>query len=117
MLYRPDVRELLGHPACIVGLVADEVGVAAAAPVSVRVICAVALAVPDGTFLGVSPAVVEIVKVAVTVVSLTTPISLTVTPAPDTVTAGVPVRPLPVRVTETMVPRAPVAGLMPDRPP
>jgi hypothetical protein len=75
-----------------------------------------AFVVPFGvttvTFLEPSAAVAEIVKVATTVVSLTTPIALTVTPAPDTLIADVPVRPLPVRVTGTLVPRTPVLGLI-----
>jgi hypothetical protein len=77
-----------------------------------------AFVVPFGvttvTFLELSAAVAEIVKVATTVVSLTTPMPLTVTlpAAPDTLIADAPVRPLPVRVTETLVPRTPVLGLM-----
>jgi hypothetical protein len=72
------------------------------------------LLVPPGavtvTVLGVSPAVAVIVKFAVTVASFTTVTPLTVTPAPDTVTAVAPVKPVPVRVTGTTVPRAPVVG-------
>jgi hypothetical protein len=47
----------------------------------------------------------EIVKVAVTVVELTTVTLLTLTPVPDTVTADVPVRLVPLSVTATTVPR------------
>lgn len=50
-------------------------------------------------------AVPEIVKVAVTVVELTTVMLLTLMPVPDTVTADVPVKLVPLSVTGTTVPR------------
>jgi hypothetical protein len=62
------------------------------------------------TFLAVSPAVPEIVNVAVTVVGLTTLTALTVTPVPDTFTAVTPDRFVPVRVTGTLVFRPPELG-------
>jgi hypothetical protein len=68
------------------------------------------------TFLAVSAAVGEMVKVAVTVVSLTTAMPLTVMPPPDTLTAVAPVRLMPVRVTDSLVPRAPVFGATEYRP-
>ena len=77
-----------------------------AGPTTVNV---TAVLVPAGvvavTFLALRVAPVVMVKFAVTVVSFTT-----VTPEPDTVTAVVPVRWVPVRVTGTVVPRAPEAG-------
>jgi hypothetical protein len=51
------------------------------------------------TFLAPAAAAGAIVKVAVTVVSLTNVMLLTVTFVPDTLTAVVPVSPVPVRVT------------------
>src|SRR6266481_9755026 len=71
------------------------------------------LLVPPGvvtlTVLAPSAAVAVMVKVAVTVVALDV-MPLTVTPAPDTLTAVAPVRFVPVSVTGTEVPRAPVVG-------
>lgn len=49
-----------------------------------------------------SVAVGAITKVAVTVVSFTTVNWVTVTPLPDTFTAVVPIRPMPVRVTAVL---------------
>jgi len=73
-----------------------------------------ALVTPAGvvtvTFLAPVAAPVVMVKVAVTVVSFTALKALTVTPPPDTVTAVAPVRPTPVMVTGTAVPRTPVLG-------
>jgi hypothetical protein len=67
------------------------------------------LLVPPGvvtlTVLVETVAVPEIVKVAVTVVELTTVMLLTLMPVPDTVTADVPVRLVPLSVTGTSVPR------------
>lgn len=67
------------------------------------------LLVPPGvvtlTVLVEIVAVPEIVKIAVTVVELTTVMLLTPMPVPDTVTADVPVRLLPLSVTGTTVPR------------
>ena len=72
------------------------------------------LVVPPGavtlTFLTPSPAVAEIVKIAVTVVSFTTARLLMVTPFPDTLIALAPVSPLPVIVTGTLSPSFPVLG-------
>jgi hypothetical protein len=62
------------------------------------------------TVLAPNPALAEIAKLAVTVVSFTTVIPLIVTPPPDTVIAVVPVRPVPVRVTGMVAPRVPVFG-------
>ena len=71
-------------------------------------------AVPPGvvtlTVLAPVAAAAVIVKVAVTEVPLTTIMLLAVTPVRDTVTAVVPVRFVPVRVTGTAVPWAPDAG-------
>ena len=70
--------------------------------------------VPSGvvtlTFLPLVVAVAAMLKVASTVVLLTTPMPVTVMPAPDTLTADVPVRFVPVRVTFTVVPRCPEFG-------
>src|SRR5579863_1296776 len=58
------------------------------------------------------PAVGATVKVAVMVVSFTTVKLLTVTPLPLTAALVAPVKPIPVMVTATLVPRAPEVGLM-----
>jgi hypothetical protein len=72
------------------------------------------LLVPPGvvtlTVLADTVAVPEIVNVAVTVVALTTVTLLTVMPVPDTFTADVPVRFVPVKVTGTATPRPELAG-------
>jgi len=82
------------------------------APVTVNV---TVLVVPPGvttaTVLAPSPAPLAMVKFAVTCVSSTTVKPDTVTP-PDTFTAVAPVRPVPVRDTGTVAPRAPEVGLM-----
>jgi hypothetical protein len=74
------------------------------------------LLVPPGvvtlTVLAVAPAVPDIVNVAVTLVSFTTLTPLTVMPLPETVIAEVSLRPVPVRVTATTLPRRAVAGLI-----
>ena len=65
-------------------------------------------------FLIETVAVVEIARLAVTVVELTT-VRLPATretPAPRPFTAVVPVRLAPVKVTGTVVPRSPVLGLI-----
>jgi len=71
------------------------------------------LLVPAGvvtlTVLAERVAVFEIVKVVVTVVELTVK-APTVIPVPDTFTDVAPVRFVPVKVTGTMVPRAPDVG-------
>jgi len=64
------------------------------------------------TVLAPSVAPAVIASVAVTVVSFTTVIALAVTPVPETVTAVVPVKRRPLRVTGTLVPRTPVTGLI-----
>jgi hypothetical protein len=66
------------------------------------------------TFLAPSPADVEIAKLAVIVVSLTTVKSLTVNPEPLTATLVAPSSPFPVRVTGTFVLRTPLEGVMED---
>lgn len=78
----------------------------------------IVLVVPIGVvrpmFLIETVAVVEIARLAVTVVELTT-VRLPVTretPPPRPVTAVVPVRLVPVKVTGTVVPRSPVSGLI-----
>jgi hypothetical protein len=63
------------------------------------------------TLLAFAPALAAIVKLAVSVVLLTTVRLLTVTPAPDTITAVAPDRFVPVSVTATAVPRKPLLGL------
>ena len=72
------------------------------------------LLVPPGvvtlTVLADTVAPPEIVKRAVTVVALTTVTLLTVIPVPDTFTADVPVRFVPVKVTGTATPRPELAG-------
>ena len=73
------------------------------------------LLVPAGvvtlTVLAERVAVFEIVKVVVTVVEVTVK-APTVIPVPDTFTADAPVRFVPVKVTETGVPRAPDEGAL-----
>ncbi len=96
------------------GVTAVNVGVGGASTVNVTV-----LLVPPGvvvmlTVLEPVVAEVEIVNVAVTVVSFTTVRLLEVTPEPDTVIAVAPVRPVPVRVTGTLVPRTPELGAIVD---
>lgn len=90
----------------VVGLIEASVG-----PVTVN---GTVLLVPPGpvtvTVLAPSVAPAVIVKVAVTEVSLATLMALAVTPVPEMVTPVVPARPLPVRVTVSLVPLAPVLG-------
>jgi hypothetical protein len=90
---------------------AIEVNVGAGGTVTVKV---TALLVPPGavtvTFLAVAPANALITKFAVTWLSFTTVMVLTVMPPPDTLIAVVPVRPLPKRLTATVVPRLPETG-------
>ena len=62
------------------------------------------------TVLAPVPAVAEIVKVAVIVVAFTLVKLLTVTPVPETVKPVAAPRLVPVMVTATAVPRAPVFG-------
>jgi len=73
------------------------------------------LLVPPGlltrTDLAVAAAVVDMAKVAVTVVELTTVTPLMVMPPPVTsITVPAGVKLVPVRVTDTLVPRAPDVG-------
>src|SRR5215469_10462747 len=74
------------------------------------------LLVPPGVvrprFLTPSGAALEIFRVAVTVVGETTVRFVTGINAPIPVTAKVPVRLVPVKVTVTLVPRAPEVGLI-----
>ena len=77
-----------------------------------------ALVTPSGvvtvTFLAVRPVDAVTVKIAVTVVSFTTVKELAVTPAPpETLIDVAPARPVPLIVTGTLVPFAPVAGVIP----
>jgi hypothetical protein len=76
---------------------------------------ATVLLVPPGlmvtvTVLAPSAAPTVIAQFALTVVAVELPVMLQVTPAPDTVTAVAPVKPVPDRVTGTAVPRAPEVG-------
>jgi hypothetical protein len=76
---------------------------------------ATVLLVPPGlvvtvTVLAPSAAPTVITQFALTVVAVEPPVMLQVTPAPDIVTAVAPVKPVPVRVTGTTVPRAPEVG-------
>jgi hypothetical protein len=64
------------------------------------------------TFLAPPAAPAVNVNVAVTEVSLTTVTALTVTPPPETFTAVVPVNPVPARVTGTVTPGLPDAGVI-----
>src|SRR5207237_2500069 len=101
------------------GTAATVVSAPLGAEVKVNVPCAAVtvnvtvLLVPPGvvteTVLAERVAAAAIVKVAVTVVALDV-MPLTVTPVPDTLTAVAPVRFVPVSVTGTEVPRAPVVG-------
>jgi len=90
---------------------AIEVNVGAGGATTVNV---PAFVVPAGvvtvTFLAPNVAFAAMVKVAVTVVALTSTTLLTVTPVPDTFTALVRAKPVPVIVTGTTVPCAPVLG-------
>lgn len=78
--------------------------------VNVTVLLVPSVPVVTFTVLELAVAFEVIVNVAVTVVSLTTERPLTVTPEPETVIVVAPVRPLPVRVTGTLVPRVPELG-------
>jgi hypothetical protein len=94
-----------------VGEIEVRVGTGRAITVNVR-----ALVGPPGivtvTFLALAVAVVEMVKVALTVVAFTATKLLTVTPVPDTVTAVAPVRLTPVMVTGTTVFSTPLLGVI-----
>jgi len=99
------------------GLIERRVGVPGLTTVNTTGLVTVpAVALTTVTFLAVSAAVPEMVKVAVIVVSLTTVKPLTVTPPPPppppllTLIPVEPVKPMPVRVTGTLVPAAPVVG-------
>jgi hypothetical protein len=90
-----------------------EVSVGAGGAVTVNVTLPVfPLGVTRWTFLAVSPAALVIVNVAVTCVSLTTVRPEAVTPVPETLTELAPVKPAPVRVTRTLLPRTPDTGLI-----
>jgi hypothetical protein len=77
---------------------------------------AVRVAVPPGvvtlTFLVVSPAPAVITQDALTVVAVGVPEMVHVTPPPLVLTAVAALRLVPVRVTGTVVPRAPDEGLI-----
>lgn len=92
------------------GVIDVSVGLAGVTTVNVTVLVVPSAAVVTLTFLALRVAEDVTVNVAVTVVSLTTVRSLEVTPEPEIVMAVAPVRPLPVRVTGTLVPRAPELG-------
>jgi hypothetical protein len=91
------------------GLIEARVGVPGATTVNVT-----GLLTPPGvltvTFLAVSAVVAEIVKFAVIVVSFTTLKAPTVMPPPGMLIPVEPLRPVPIRVTPTVVPLAPVLG-------
>jgi hypothetical protein len=94
-----------------VGEIEVRVGAGRAITVNVR-----ALVGPPGivtvTFLALTVAVAEMLRVAVTVVVFTATKLLTVTPVPDTVTAVAPVRLTPVMVTGTTVFSTPLLGVI-----
>jgi len=101
------------------GEIEVRIGVPGATIVNVTALVLAPEAVVTVTFLAVSAAVAEIVKVASIVVSFTTVKLVTVTPLPpppppppDTLTAVAPVRPVPVSTTAWVVPRAPVLGMI-----
>ena len=94
----------------VLGTIDASVGTAGLTIVNGTVLLAPPGVVVTLTFLAVRPAPAAIAKFALTVVSLTTARPLTVTPPPDTVIAVVPARPLPVRVSGMVVPRAPDVG-------
>ena len=84
-----------------------------AGPVTVNVtVLLVPPAVVTETVLAPSVALLAIVNVACTKAALTTPIPLTVMPVPDTFTALVPVRRVPLRTTATLVPCEPEEGVI-----
>ena len=91
------------------GVIEARVGVPGVTTVNVTGLLAPP-AVLTVTFLAVSAAVAEIVKVASIVVSLITVKPPTVMPPPVTVIPVEPVNPVPVRITGTLVPLAPVVG-------
>jgi len=102
------------------GVIEARVGVPGRTTVNVT-----GVVVPAGvvtvTFLAVSAAVAEMVKVAVMVVSFTTVKLGTVMPPPpppppETFTDVAPVRLTPVRVTVSLVPLAPVFGAIENSP-
>lgn len=95
----------------VLGAIVVRVGVAGLPTVNATVLVA-PIAVVRLRLLAASVAVGVIVMVAVTVVAFTTVMAETLTPVPAPVTAVVPVRPVPVKVTGTLVPRVPEAGLI-----
>lgn len=88
-----------------VGLMLDSVG-----PFTVKLVLTDPAAVNTVTVRTDSVAVLEMVKVAVTVFGFTAVSALTVTPVPDTVIEDVDERNVPVKVTFTAVPVRPAAG-------
>jgi len=92
------------------GLIADRVGVGGVTTVNAPVRVGFPPGVCTVTILVVAPALLAIVKVAVSVVLLTTTKLLTATPAPETVAPVAPARLLPEIVTGTDVPLVPDVG-------
>jgi hypothetical protein len=99
----------LGPPrSCEAGLIA-----VSAAAVTVNVVVGLPPGVCTVTVLAPVPAPAVIVNVAVMVVAFTFVKLLTVTPVPDTVTPVAAPRFVPVMVTGTVAPRAPLLGEIP----
>jgi hypothetical protein len=98
----------------VLGAIEVSVGVGGAVTVNTT-LPVVPIGVTTATFLAERVAPAAIVNVVVTVVGVTVK-APTVIPVPDTVTAVAPVRPVPLRVTGTLVPLTPVAGAIEDRP-
>ena len=92
------------------GAIETSVGTGGRTTVKVTALLVPLTGVTTLTVLAVSPAPAVMENVAVTVPSSTTAILLTVIPLPETVIALALVRPLPVNVTGTSVPRSPVLG-------
>lgn len=97
------------------GVIEERIGVPGFTTVNVTGVV-VPVGVVTVTFLAVSAAVGEIVNVALTCVSLTTVMPLTVMPPPVTLTDVAPVRLIPVSTTACAVPRAPVVGAIENSP-
>src|SRR5271157_607393 len=104
---RVTVSVLLREP--VLGLIEVSVGAGIGSTVNVSLLL-VPVDVVTLTFLPVRLAVFEMAKFAVTVVLFTAVTPLTVMPLPDTFTAVVLIRLVPVRVTATVVPRRPEVG-------
>jgi hypothetical protein len=88
-----------------------EASVAAGGLTTVNVtVPVVPIGVVTETFLAVRLALAAMTQFALTVVAVGVPVMVQVTFVPDAVTAVAPVRLVPVSVTGTVVPRAPVVG-------